>query len=212
MANGDQQSINIFNPASSKGVSGYDQRLNNTTSFVFDLPYGHGRRYGASSSLLMNGAFGGWSLTGISTLATGQPINLTYDPSAAFVATDGSKNSAIYRPNVSGNPMMPAAQRTIKQYFNPNTVSVPTDVTHPYGNAGRNIGRSNNYLNLDMGLKKEFPLWAEGRYLQFRTEFFNTLNHTNFSPANGDRSSSSFGVITSSFPARQIQFALKVVF
>lgn len=212
MANGDQQSINIFNPASSKGVSGYDQRLNSTTSFVFDIPYGHGRRYGASTSTLVNRVLGGWTLTGINTMTTGQPINLTYDPSAAFIATDGSKNSAIYRPNVTGDPMMPAGQRTIKQYFNPNTVQVPTDVTHPYGSAGRNIGRSNNYFDLDAGLKKEFPLWHDGRYLQFRTEFFNALNHTNFSPANGDRSSSSFGTITSTLAARQVQFALKAVF
>lgn len=212
MANGDQQSINVFNPASSKGVSGYDQRLNNTTSFVFDIPFGHGRQFGSSSSVLVNGVLGGWTLTGINTMVTGQPINLTYDPSASFIATDGSKNSAIYRPNVTGDPMMPAGQRTIKQYFNPNTVLVPTDVTHPYGNASRNMGRSNSYFNLDTGLKKEFPLWHEGRYLQFRTEFFNALNKTNFSPANGDRSSSSFGTITSAIAARQVQFALKVVF
>lgn len=212
MGNGDQQSINIFDPASSKGVSGYDQPLNNTTTFVIDMPYGRGRRFGANTPMLLNAVAGGWTLTGINTMTSGQPINLTYSPSAAFLATDGSKNSAIYRPNVSGNPMMPSAQRTINQYFNPNTVSVPTDVTHPYGNAGRNIGRSHAYYNLDFGLKKEFPLWKEGRYLQFRTEFFNALNKTNFSPANGDRANSSFGKITSTLAARQIQFALKISF
>jgi outer membrane receptor protein involved in Fe transport len=212
MANGDQQSINIFNPKSSKGVSGYNQPINNTTSLVFDLPYGRGRRFGASMPLWENALLGGWTLTGINTMTSGQPINLTYDPSAAFIATDGSKNSAIYRPNITGDPMEPKGQRTIKQYFNPNTVSVPTDVTHPYGNAGRNIGISNAYFDMDLGLKKEFPLYGEGRFLQFRTEFFNALNETNFSPANGDRSSSSFGTITGTFPARQVQFALKIIF
>jgi hypothetical protein len=212
MANGDSQSINIFNPRSSKGVSGYDQPINNTTSFVFDIPYGRGRRFGANSSILMNAAAGGWTLTGINTMTSGQPINLTYDPNSAFIATDGSKNSAIYRPNVIGDPMMPKAQRTINSYFNPNTVVVPTDVTQPYGNAGRNSVRSNSYFNLDLGLNKAFPLWSDRRYLQFRTEFFNSLNKTNFSPANGDRSSSSFGTISSTLPARQVQFALKIVF
>jgi hypothetical protein len=48
--------------------------------------------------------------------------------------------------------------------------------------------------------------------LQFRAEFFNALNKTNFSPAAGNISNSSFGTITSTFPARQIQFALKLVF
>jgi hypothetical protein len=212
MGNGDQQSINLFDPDSSRGVSGYNQKLNNTTSGVFDLPYGRGRQYGGNLPLAADLVLGGWSLSGINTMTSGQPVNLTYDPSAAFIATDGSKNSAIYRPNVSGNVITPKAQRTIKQYFNPNTVSVPTDVTQPYGNAGRNIGVSNSYFDLDFGLRKEFPIVREDWHLQFKTEFFNAFNQTNFSAANGDRSSSSFGSITSTFPARQIQFALKFVF
>jgi hypothetical protein len=212
MGNGDQQSVNYFDPASSRGVSGYNQKLNNTTSGVFELPYGRGRQYGGNLPKVADLVLGGWSLSGINTMTSGQPINLTYDPSAAFIATDGSKNSAIYRPNVTGNIMEPKPQRNLKTYFNPNTVLVPTDVTHPYGNAGRNIGVSNPYFDLDFGLKKQFPVLREGWNLQFKTEFFNALNKTNFSPANGDRSSSSFGSITSTFPARQIQFALKFMF
>ena len=100
MGNGDQQSINLFDPNSSRGVSGYNQKLNNTTSGVFELPYGRGRRFGGNLPLVADLVFGGWSLSGINTMTSGQPVNLTYDPSAAFIATDGSKNSAIYRPNV----------------------------------------------------------------------------------------------------------------
>jgi hypothetical protein len=212
MGNGDQQSINIFDPASSKGLSGYDQPFNNTASVVWDIPFGNGRHYWANIPYALNAVLGDWSISGINTAASGQTINLTYDPSTAFIATDGSKNSAIYRPNVTGKPMMPKGQRTITQYFNPNTVSVPTDVTQPYGNSGRNTGRSNSYQNLDLGIHKQFPLWREGRFLEFRTEMFNALNKTNFSAANGDRSSSKFGTITTAFPGRQVQFALKVLF
>ena len=122
-------------------------------------------------------------MTGINTMASGQTINLTYDPSAAFIATDGSKNSAVYRPNITGDPLMPEGQRSITQYFNPNTVLVPTDVTHPYGNAGRNIARSDAFYNFDLGIHKEFRLPWEGRHVEFRTEVFNLLNKTNFSPA-----------------------------
>ncbi len=212
MGNGDQQSINLFAPTSSKGISGYDQPLNDTTTAVWEVPYGRGRHFGSTLPLWADSLLGRWGLSGINTVASGQPINLTYDPSAAFIATDGSKNSAIYRPNISGDIYPAAGQQTINNYFNLTTVSVPTDVTHPYGNAGRNIGRSNAYFNLDLGLQKLFPIWKEGRFLQFRTEFFNALNKTNLSPANGDRSSSSFGTITSTFPARQVQFALKMIF
>ena len=145
-------------------------------------------------------------------MGSGQTVNLSYSPSAAFIATDGSKNSAVYRPNLIGDPMMPAGQRSITQYFNPATVLVPTDVTHPYGNAGRNVGRSDPLYNLDLGIHKRFGLLREGWNLEFRTEVFNLLNKTNFSPANGDRANSAFGTITSTFPARQLQFALRLMF
>jgi hypothetical protein len=211
MGNGDQQALNIFNFQSSKGLSSYDQPLNDTTTVLWDVPVGHGRRFVSGMPGPVDALFGGWSLAVINTMQSGQTVNLTYDPSASFIATDGSKNSAVYRPNLIGNPLTPSDQRTITQYFNPNTVLVPTNVTQPYGNAGRNIGRSNAYFDLDTGIHKQFRV-GEGRSLEFRTEVFNTLNKTNFSAANGDRSSSSFGKITSTLPAHQVQFALRFAF
>jgi hypothetical protein len=211
-ANGDQQAVNLFDSRSSKGLSGYDQPFNDTLSAVIDLPFGHSRRYLSTMPFLADALLGGWSLAGINTLQSGQTINLTYDPNSAFISTDGGKNSAIYRPNLTGNIYPAAGQQTINNYFNLATVVVPTDVTRPYGNAGRNIGRSNPYYDLDLGIHKQFRLPGEGHSLEFRTEVFNTLNKTNFSPANGDRSSSSFGKITSTFPARQVQFALRLAF
>jgi hypothetical protein len=212
MGNGDNQAINYFNFQASKGLSSYDQPLNDTTTIVWDLPFGHARRFGAGMPRIVDALFGGWSLAIINTMQSGQTINLTYDPSATFIATDGSKNSAVYRPNVIGDIYPAAGQQTINQYFNTANVLVPTDVTHPYGNAGRNIGRSNAYFDLDTGIHKQFRLPGEGRSLEFRTEVFNTLNKTNFSAANGDRSSSSFGKITSTLPSRQVQFALRFSF
>ena len=93
-------------------------------------------------------------------MVSGEPINLTYDPSSSFIATDGTKNSAIYTPNIIGDIYPAAGQQTVKQYFNPANVLVPTDVSHPYGNAGRNIGRSNAIFNLDSGVHKQFALWS----------------------------------------------------
>jgi len=212
MGNGDQQSINIFDPASSKGLSGYDQPFNNTVSVVWDMPFGKGRHYWSSMPYALNAVLGDWSISAVNTAASGQTINLTYDPSAALIATDGSKNSAIYRPNVTGNPMLPKDQRTTAAYFNKAAVSAPTDVTQPYGNSGRNTCRSNSYQDLDLGIHKQFPLWGEGRFLEFRSEMFNALNKTNFSPANGDISSSKFGTITGTLAGRQVQLALKVLF
>ena len=106
--NGDQQAVNLFDSRSSKGLSGYDQPFNNTTSRGLGpalRPWPPLRRQNA---VVLDALLGGWTLSGINTMASGQTINLTYDPNAAFIATDGSKNSAIYRPNIIGDPMMPS--------------------------------------------------------------------------------------------------------
>jgi hypothetical protein len=211
-SNNDFQAINKFDSQAQKGLSGYNQPFNDTFSAVYNLPFGRGLRYGASMPRWLDTLAGGWVLSGINTMASGQQINIIYDPSASFIATDGSKNSEVYTANIIGSIYPATGQQTINNYFNSANVLVPTDVTHPYGNAGRNIGRSNSYFNLDSGLHKQFSLWSETSKLEFRGEFFNTLNKTNFSAANGDRSSSSFGKITSTLPARQVQLALRLLF
>jgi Carboxypeptidase regulatory-like domain/TonB-dependent Receptor Plug Domain len=211
-ANGDQQAVNLFDPRAGKGPSGYNQPFNDTLSAVYDLPFGRSRRYAKNLPALADAVLGGWTISGINSMLSGQSINLTYDPSAPFLATDGTKNSAIYRPNVTANPMLPSSQQTPAAYFNKAVVFAPTDVTQPYGNAGRNIVHSSPLYDLDLGIHKRFRLMSESRNLEFRGEVFNALNKTNFSPANGDVSSSSFGKITSTFPARQVQLALRLAF
>jgi hypothetical protein len=207
-ANGDNSRVNMSDIRSEKGISSYDQPFNNTTSAVYELPFGHGKRWGASSNGFVDAVLGGWSLTAINTLTSGLPINLTYDPISQFQVS-GAPN---YRPNIIGDPVTPEGQRTIKTYLNKDNVKIPTDPSHPFGNAGRNIARSHPFRQVDLGLHKQFRLWSEASKLDFRTEAFNLTNQTNFQAANSNISSSSFGNITSTYPARQVQFAMKVIF
>jgi len=84
--------------------------------------------------------------------------------------------------------------------------------TQPFWNAARNIAKMPAFYETDFGIHKNFAI-MEGRYVQFRAEAFNLLNKTNFAPPSTLNSNSSgFGVFTSTFPARQIQLALKLVF
>jgi len=206
--NGDNSRVNIRNLASEKGPSGYDQPLNNTTSLVYDLPYGKGRRFGSDQPYALQAVLGGWQFTAIETATSGIPINLSYNPSPQFQVS----GLPTYRPNVIGNPVTPEGQRTVANYLNRATVLQPTDPSQPFANAGRNNARSHGFQQLDAAMHKQFGLWSEASSIEFRAEAFNVFNQTNFGPANGNLSSSGFGSITQTFPARQLQFALKLLF
>jgi hypothetical protein len=211
--NGDNSRVNIRNLAGDKGLSGYDQPLNNTTSFTYELPFGRSRRFGSSWNGGVDAILGGWRVVGINTMTSGLPVNLTYDASSAFQV--GS--SLTYRPNVFGDPRMPEGQRTPERWLNNSTdpatatVLVPTDRSQPFGNVGRNTVRAPAFFQFDAGLHKDFRV-TEGSRVEFRAEAFNVLNRTNFNAPNSNRSSNAFGSITSAQPAREIQLALRFVF
>lgn len=203
---------NVYDIAADRGVSAYDQPFNNTTSFVWELPVGKGRAFGNNISPWLDGVIGGWTLTGINTMLSGQAINLRYQPSPVTANLPSFLGGVALRPNVLGPVLAPDGQRSIDNYFNRNLITLPT-VDQPFGNAGRNIARSDAFFQFDFGLQKNFRLpITEVSKIEFRMEAFNLFNKTNFGAANADRSSSAFGTIRSTFPARQIQLALKVSF
>ncbi len=210
MQNGDNSRANIRDLRNEKGLSGYDQPFNNTTSFIYDLPFGHARRFDLTNPV-GNFIAGQWQLNFINTMTSGLPVNLTYTPSSAFQVS----SLISYRPNIVGNLVLPESQQRTGapyvQYLDPAGVAAPTDVSHPFGNAGRNIVRSPAFYQLDLGLHKNFPLWSEARRIEFRAEAFNLFNTTNFQSPSSNIGST-YGRITSTFPARQLQFALKLVF
>jgi len=220
-SSGDNSRINIRNLASERGLSNYDQPINNTTSVVYELPYGKGRRFGNSAPRIVDAVLGGWRLTLINTMTSGQVGNLTYSaPSAFQVSTVLS-----FRPNIIGDLVVPSGQRTPDNYLNGNAVAIPTDRSQPFGSAGRNIVRGPAFFQSDLGLHKQFPLFNETTRLEFRVEAFNLFNHTNFGTpdlnvsnitrdSSGNAIGGTFGTFRpgSTFPAREIQFGVKLYF
>ncbi|HKE02588.1 MAG TPA: TonB-dependent receptor, partial [Blastocatellia bacterium] len=206
---------NFYNIAADRGLSPYDEPFNNTTSVVWDLPFGRGRAFAGSLPGALEAVIGGWTLTGINTMRSGQTINLRYTPSALASVTANLPTflgGVALRPNISGPVLAPENLRTIDNDFNIPNISIPS-ANQPFGNAGRNIARSDPFYQLDFGLQKNFHLpITEATRLEFRAEFFNLFNKTNFVAASSDRSSGTFGTIRGTFPARQIQLALKLSF
>jgi hypothetical protein len=210
VSNGDNSRMNYYNQKSEKGPGSYNQPVNLTTTLVYDLPYGKGRRFGARANPFLVAALGGWRTTLINTMTSGLPVNITYAPASRYSVS----GYPTYRPDLLGDPMAPQAQRTIDNYFNKANVVIPVDPAHPnpFGNGGRNVARSYALYQTDLGLHKEFPLRSESKKIEFRSEFFNLFNKTNFQAPNSTASSSAFGTIRSAFPARMIQFAMKLSF
>jgi len=119
-----------------------------------------------------------------------------------------------FRPNITGDPLMPKGQRRPDQYLNPATVVLPTG-NYPFGNAGRNTVRLPAFFQHDLAITKDFTLPRESTALQFRAEFFNLTNRTNFQILGRDvsnRNSPSFGRFASTFDPRLVQLALRLTF
>lgn len=207
----------FYNIKAEYAPSDFDQKFNNTTSIVWELPFGRGRKFGVDMPRALDYAVGGWQTTIINNMWSGQPLNLAYSPGAALQVSQTLpdwRGGISYRPNLLGPAMAPEGQRTIDNYFDRNAVVIPTDASQPFGNAGRNVGRSMSLYQVDFGVMKAFPIMEDKR-LEFRTEAFNLFNKTNFrfhDAAIMNRSSPAFGTVRATFPQRQIQFALRLIF
>ncbi len=204
---------NVYNIAADRGIGAYDQPFNNTTSFVWEIPFGRGRQLGNNLNPIVEAIAGGWTLTGINTATSGQPINLRVPTSPVTNNLPTFLGGVALRPNITCDPTNRDPRPNPTQgYFNRACVSVPP-ATAPFGNAGRNIARSDSFLQFDLGVHKQFALPINDvSRLEIRAEFFNLFNRTNFQAANSDITSGAFGNITSTFPARQIQLAAKFYF
>jgi hypothetical protein len=207
---------NIFDPKSNRGPSDWDVPHRFALSYVYDLPYGKDRKHGSGDGSLARALFGDWQITGIFVARSGSPGTVTVGKKVP---------GGDARPNVLGDPNLPASERTPDHWFDTTVFAAnygPDGELLP-GNAGRNIIRGPGYVNFDLGLIKLIPLSDRVR-LQFRTEIFNLTNTPHFAmpvltmndPAFGrithTRNPTNFGSTATSFANRMIQFALKLEF
>jgi hypothetical protein len=232
--------------------SDYNLPVANITSLVYELPFGRGKQFLNSSGGVVNTLVGGWQVSGIVTLQAGTPFNITYSPNSAqavspqISATYRGANE--YRPNkVAGQAVTQgrsnrAANTGYVNYVNFNAFVLPPikdaagNVLSPFGNASRNPGRTPAFYQADLALNKNFATPIEGLKVQFRTEFYNILNHTNLylpGTISGTQGTTAAtvgtggsvpisgiiggvpnggGQVTSTFTPRIIQFGLKIIY
>ena len=184
------------------------QRLHAYPSFLrglrfISLPVGRNQPFLSQMPRVAEAVLGGWRLSTVVTLQTGQWFTPTFD------GFDPSNTNTIGgRPDrIAGAPLYPANQ-SINNWFNVGAFGVPgcpdndPNCDNPanigrFGNSGVNILSTPAMKNVDLALMKEFTV-TEHNTLRFQTTFSNAFNHPNFGYPDADISSpDTAGVITS---------------
>ncbi len=201
---GDLNLRDVNNVDQEYSLSSGDMRHRFVSSVLYDLPFGHGRRFDITNPLL-NGIAGGWQANTIVTVRSGQPFTPSLGVSSA--------NTGDARPSVLRDGNLPSDQRTVDNWFDKDAFYSPAQ--YLYGDAGRNILTAPGAANVDFSVFKRFSLAAlrEGTELQIRGEFFNFFNHPQFGVPNSRVDIAQGASITSlSTPMRQMQFGVKLLF
>ena len=201
------------------GNSDFDVRHRFVISYIYQLPFGNGKRFGGEATGLKNQIIGNWQIAGITTASTGNWFTIT-DAVSNVSSSDGGGGVGFFevRPNVVGNPNgKPCISGTA---FNA-CAFVDNTIPFTFGNAGRNIVRGPGFQNWDFSVFKLFPIREQMR-VEFRAEFFNIWNHVNplFEPQGQiseepvplEFGTPQFGLFQAARDPRFIQFALKFYF
>jgi Carboxypeptidase regulatory-like domain len=191
-----------YNPARERDVSTGDIPHNLVASFVWDLPWGHGRKHEMSG--LAGALLGGWQIAGIATLQSGVPIAITQVTNFNAFAGFGTQ-----RPNKVADPTLPSSDQSTARWFNTDAFQVAPQFT--LGNASRNPVRGPGYRNVDLALMKRTPIGGRAQ-LEFRVEAFNLTNTPPLGAPNGVLGAPGFGSITTAGDPRVLQLGVKVLF
>jgi len=192
--------MNFSNYRLSRGLSSFDVAHNFVVSYNWAIPFD--RAFGTLPKRLTQG----WNITGISRFSTGFPIRI--QQSRGDLSLTGS--SSTDEPNLVGpvviqDPRL-GGPNGANTYFLPDAFT--SDTLGHFGNANQRFFHGPGILNTDFGMSKRIRI-TESMALEFRGEFFNIFNHTQFNNPSGDFSSSLFGVVTSARPPRIGQLSAK---
>jgi hypothetical protein len=201
----------FYNTRSARGTSSFDRTQRLVFSYSYDLPKLKG------GNRLLNGAVNNWTVSGVTTIQSGLPFSVT-DSTAGTIY--GIATYAQFAPGMTGAnaQLTGSTQSRLTAYFNTAAFTAAPKIGDGtgFGNSGRDILRGPGQLNFDASIAREFKVGglSENAHLQFRTEFFNTLNHPQFNNPGSNRGApSTFGIVSSTAVSpRIVQFGMKYVF
>ena len=193
-----------------RGPSLFDRTHIFFVNFVYSMPFLRN-----SSNAVLKTVVGGWQISGIVQATSGAPMNVTTSGTVNGVnSVCNIVPNCTNRPDVIGPISYP---HTVNQWFSTSSFAAPAAGT--WGDLGNNAIRGPGRQNWNMSLFKTFVFnERRGSNFQFRADFFNLWNHTQFKGSvqtggiGTQLGGSNFGVITAAYDPRTIQLGAKLVF
>ena len=195
---------NPLNFALERSLSQHDVPHRFVLTGDWQLPFGHGKAFGANVNRVVNGFVGGWEVSSFFILQSGFPLQVSQ--------SGGTLWNGTQRPNLLADPATTGSiYDRLNNYFNQSSFSRPAADT--FGTAPRTLNVRGPAVNsLDAALLKKWPI-KEKQYLEFRLEASNVRNHPIFSDPPTSYGASNFGVISGTkVGARSVQFGFKYFF
>jgi hypothetical protein len=192
------------------GPANWDTPHRFVASYLYDLPF-----LKDSEQPILRYVVAGWQVSGVTTVQSGTPVNITISTDRANIGITGRQRPDLVgsvpelncQPNSSGTTQ--PQQRQLINCFDAGAFALPAQFT--FGNAGRNILRGPKFVSTDLSLMKTVPIGANMRF-QFRVEMFNVFNNVNYGNPNASFGSAAFGRITGAGNMRQVQLGGKLIF
>jgi hypothetical protein len=215
-----------WNVSQEKGYVGADIANRFVASYLYQLPYGHGKHFGSTASRPLDMILGGWELSGITMIHGGEHETAYTSTDYTNTGTYGPWPDKLHNPadfsfNKAGQAALGCSQpgkRTLDCWYNPAAFIVPPlaagqNFAHQYGDGGNGSIVGPGQVNFDMALLKRFKP-TESTTLEVRGEFFNAFNHPQFAlpNMNPDVQGGASVVSTLQDNQREIQLGLKLSF
>ncbi len=177
-------------------------------NYIYELPFGRGKLLGGNVGKAADMIIGGWQFDGITTWNSGNFLSASSDEGNGMGGRAGNYPDAVAGQNPN------SGTHTRAKWFNTDAFANPTFTRYGTSHAGTVIGPG--YVNFDLAFFKNVK-FTESKYFQFRWEMFNAFNHVNLYNPNmdagsGNPVSASFGTITGSNDAREMQIGMKFYF
>jgi hypothetical protein len=217
--NGDQGGSSIRNFYDLKAdwtVDGDDIPHSLVLNYVYDLPFGRGRRLGGGMNAVEDAVAGGWQVSGITTAQSGFPMSIGSGTNSQSVYGGNQHADLTGQPFRSGTcggtngvPAIPVGSKYC--FFNPAAFAAPAPFT--FGNAPRYFSnlRAPGYVDEDLKIGKWFDL-KERLRMQVAAQMFNAFNHPNFGIPNAGVGSPNMGLSSSTQGAREMQGVVMITF